>query len=275
MSLRPPTPVDAAELFAPDRAALLDLLAGLTEEEWARPTACPGWSVGDVARHVLAGDLGNLSRRRDRFRGPAPAPGESIAGFVNRINDEWMRAARRLSPRVLVDLLAAAGPPLFAYFGSLDPTALGPPVSWAGPGPAPVWLDVAREYTERWHHQQHVRDAVGRPGQTEPRFLHPVLATFVHALPVAFGAVDAPYGASVHLHVRGEAGGDWSVVRQPDGWRLYAGAPDAPNARVALDQDRAWRLFTRGLTSAQAARAAALEGDRRLAEPLLRAVAII
>src|SRR6266852_4119801 len=74
-------------------------------------------------------------------------------------NDDWVRAARRLSPHVMRDLLAAAGPLLFAYFASLDLAATGGPVSWAGPAPAPVWLDVAREYTERWHHQQHIRDA--------------------------------------------------------------------------------------------------------------------
>src|SRR5438445_8929800 len=71
------------------------------------------------------------------------------------------------------------------FFDSLNLLALATPVSWAGPAPAPVWLDVAREYTERWHHQQHIRDAIGQPGQTDHRFLHPVLATFAYALPVA------------------------------------------------------------------------------------------
>ena len=36
-------------------------------------------------------------------------------------------------------------------------------VNWAGPEPAPIWLDPAREYTERWVHQQHIRDAVRNP----------------------------------------------------------------------------------------------------------------
>ena len=49
------------------------------------------------------------------------------------------------------------------------------PIDWAGPEPAPIWLHVAREYTERWVHQQHIRDAVGRPGLNERRWLGPVL----------------------------------------------------------------------------------------------------
>ncbi len=49
------------DLLPEERAALLDLLAGLTDDEWARPTACAGWSVKDVALHILGGDLGNLA----------------------------------------------------------------------------------------------------------------------------------------------------------------------------------------------------------------------
>lgn len=172
-------------------------------------------------------------------------------------------------------MLGSVGPPLFAYFASLDLTAIGPPVSWAGPDPAPVWLDVAREYTERWHHQQHVRDAVGAPGQAVRRFLYPVLATFAHALPAAFRQVDASEGTTVQLHVEGEAGGDWSVARAGGAWRLYLGAPATPAARVTLDQSTAWRLYTRGIRLADARRIAGLEGDAHLAERVLGAIAII
>jgi uncharacterized protein (TIGR03083 family) len=273
--MRPPDPIQVLDLFSEDRAALLDLLDGLSADEWNLPTACAGWSVKDVALHMLGVDLGNLSIRRDAFVGLSPAPGEPIVAFVNRINDEWMRAARRLSVRVLRELLGAVGAPLFDYFASLDLTALGKPVSWAGPDPAPVWLDVAREYTERWHHQQHIRDAVGKPGQANRRFLYPVLATFAYALPVAFRETDAPPGTAVQLRVDGEAGGDWSVVREESRWRLYVGAPDLPDARVTLDQATAWRLYTKGIMPEDARRAAQFDGDRRLAERILHTVAII
>ncbi|HEX3202686.1 MAG TPA: hypothetical protein VHW42_12245 [Actinomycetes bacterium] len=42
------------------------------------------------------------------------------------------------------------------------------PVSWVGPDPAPNWLDVAREYSERWTHQQQIRDAAEIPGRDGP-----------------------------------------------------------------------------------------------------------
>ncbi len=271
----PSEPVHVLDLFAEEREALLALLAGLTDEEWGQSTACAGWSVCDVVRHLLGGDLTNLSRRRDGYNVPSPAPGEPIVAFINRVNEEWMRAARRLSPRLLVDLLGFSGPPLFAYFASLDLSALGGPVSWAGPDPAPVWLDVAREYTERWHHQQHIRDAVGKPGLTDRRLMWPVLATFVHALPVTFRDVDAPDGTVVQLHISGNAGGDWSVVSEAGRWVLYIGAPSSVAASVALDQSAAWRLFTKGLGPREAQQQATITGDQDLGERVLHTVSII
>jgi hypothetical protein len=46
-------------------------------------------------------------------------------------------------------------------------------VSWAGPDTSPAWLDIARDYTEFWVHQQQIRDAVDRPGADRPQLLHP------------------------------------------------------------------------------------------------------
>src|SRR4051812_42890656 len=198
--MRSPDPVQVLALFPEERTALTSLLSSLASDEWTLPTVCEGWSVHDVAAHILGGDLGNISRRRDHFQSVSSLPDEQLVPFINRFNDDWVKAARRLSPRVLVDLLGIAGPQLFAYFASLDLSAFGGAVSWASLDPAPVWLDVAREYTEHWLHQQHIRMAVNKPGLTESRFMHPILATFVYALPVAFRDIAAPPGTTVHLH---------------------------------------------------------------------------
>jgi uncharacterized protein (TIGR03083 family) len=74
--MRPPDPVDVLELFAQDRTALLTMLTTLDADDWERATPCAGWSVKDVASHILGGDLANLSRRRDGYQGDAPAPGQ-------------------------------------------------------------------------------------------------------------------------------------------------------------------------------------------------------
>lgn len=161
------------------------------------------------------------------------------------------------------------------YFASLDPFELGSPVSWAGPEPAPIWLDIAREYTERWHHQQHIRKAVGAEGLYEPHLFRPVLATFVIALPLTYQGVDAATGTTIAVEITGESGGEWSVMRKGAGWELESGISSGAQAAVTLDQDTAWQLFSKGLTPKEAETAVRIDGDRRLGTVFLDAVAII
>lgn len=113
------------------------------------------------------------------------------------------------------------------------------------------------------------RDAVGRPGLLERGFMHPVLATFVRAIPVALGQVGVPVDTAVHLRVLGEAGDDWSVERQSGGWTLYEGVHPEVVARVLVDGAVAWRVFTKGLPPGEEERHAQLEGDRHLAAQVL------
>lgn len=275
--MQPVQPILVVDLFPPLLDGLLDALDGLSEEDWARPTACADWTVKDVAAHLLGGDLGLLSRRRDGYRLDVGdlSGWEALVQFINTWNAGWVAAARRLSPRVTRDLLAWTGPQVAALFAGLDPFALGSPVSWAGPDPAPVWLDLAREYTERWHHQQHIRDAVGRPGFTDARFMSPVLDAFARALPHTYRDVDALEGTTVTLTVTGEAGGAWTLRREASGWTLFSGRPAAPDAEAVLDQGTAWRLLTKGVPPESALAHATLRGDSGLAARLLETVSII
>ena len=172
-----------------------------------------------------------------------------------------------------VALVAIVGRPLL--FASLDPDAYGDPVDWAGPGPAPVWLDLAREYTERWHHQQQIRDATGRPGLKEPRYLAPVLDTFVRALPRAYREVEAADDTLVTLEITGAAGNRWHLLRESGAWQLYLDADQTPAVSVSLDEDLAWRLFTKGVKPEAARADVVISGDERLALPALGMISII
>jgi Mycothiol maleylpyruvate isomerase N-terminal domain len=117
------------------------------------------------------------------MRGRSRSRARACPGYLARMNQEFVDAARSVSPRALVDLLDHLGPQLDRLWQSLDLGATGEPVPWAVPGqPAPVWLDVAREYTELWVHQQQVRDAVGRPGANSDRLTWPVVDTLLRAV---------------------------------------------------------------------------------------------
>ncbi|WP_435857124.1 maleylpyruvate isomerase N-terminal domain-containing protein [Streptomyces mobaraensis] len=65
-------PIDARSLFAPEHAALMATLRGLTPSDWGRE-AVPGWTVRDLAAHVLGDCYGRLARDRDHHGG-GPVP---------------------------------------------------------------------------------------------------------------------------------------------------------------------------------------------------------
>lgn len=176
---------------------------------------------------------------------------------------------------MLIDLLGWGGEQVLAYFRSLDPQAIGGPVSWAGPEPAPHWLDMAREYTERWVHQEQIRDAVGVTGLREPLLFHPVLDTFAHALPHAYRDVAAADGTHVRLVVTGQAGGQWSVIKRGGRWGLFVGVETPPVSVVTMDEDLAWRLFSKGVDADAARHRTSIEGDHALGAVVLTALAII
>jgi uncharacterized protein (TIGR03083 family) len=275
--VKKPDAIQVVHLFPETLDALLDLLHDLSPDDWHRATVCAGWTVKDIAAHLLGGDVGILSRKRDgyAYSGSAIIEWRDLVALINDLNDSWVKATRRLSPPLLCDYLRSTGEQVNVYFASLDPEAMGDPVDWAGPEPAPLWLDLAREYTERWHHQQQIRDATNRPGLNEPRYLAPVLDAFVRALPRAYRDVQAEDGALVTLEITGAAGNRWHLLRESGAWQLYLAAAAPPLATVSLDEDLAWRLFTKGVKPEAARARALIEGDERLALPALGMVSII
>jgi uncharacterized protein (TIGR03083 family) len=270
--MEPISPLYAADLLPPLHQELIRLLRGLSLEDWERPTVAGQWQVRDVAAHLLDIDLRKLSVNRD---GHLPAPAEPIRSyeelvrFLNGLNAEWVGAARRLSPQVLIELLSFTGPLITELVTSLpphEPSAF--PVGWAGESESENWFDIGRDYTERWHHQMQIRDSVGAPLLLERRWLYPLLDLSFRALPHAYRNIHAPSGTAVTVRITGEAGGAWSLVRDGDRWQLYRGAAPDSAAMVALDPDSAWRLLYNALPASQARQSARTEGDTSLAEPL-------
>lgn len=103
---------DVWELVHAERAALADDLERLTEEQWLQPSLCEGWSVHDVAAHLVdnaratpfgvvwamvraRGDFDRQNQRgMERHRGVTPR--ETLSGLREV-------AARRTGPPAPVD----------------------------------------------------------------------------------------------------------------------------------------------------------------------------
>ncbi|MFB3132679.1 MAG: maleylpyruvate isomerase N-terminal domain-containing protein [Rhodothermales bacterium] len=278
--MQPVEPIFTVELFPPLYAELLALLRNLSDDDWEKSTVARLWAVKDIVAHLLDGDIRRLSFQRDHLaplHPDAPIEGyRDLVDFLNQMNADWVKAARRISPPLLITFLEMTGPQVYAFFKTLDPFAEAIyPVAWAGDEQSPHWFDLAREYTEKWHHQQQIRDAVGAPGLTDRTWLFPVIDTFLRGLPHRYRDVDAADGTRVSFVITGEAGGTWTLCKDQPAWRLYTGEPSDVATRVRLDQDTAWRLFTKGLSPEEARSRIFVGGDEALGERILNLVAVI
>ncbi|MBC2900103.1 maleylpyruvate isomerase family mycothiol-dependent enzyme [Streptomyces cupreus] len=262
-------PIDARPLFGSELGALLKTLRGLRAADWRRP-ALPGWTVHDLAAHILGDSRGRLGGNRG-----ALLPGESLVAYIHRTNQELVDRHADDSPAALIDALESAGTQVAERFAAadLDVPALG--VSWAGVDPAPAWLDIAREFTEYWTHRQQIRHAVGRPTDPEPHAMSTVLDTFMRALPHTLRHTTAPVGAQIEVIAEGEGGGRWSATSTAGRWTLAEPPSGRPTASVLLDTETAWRLCTRGIEPAIALGRARIQGEHRLAAAVCEVVSIV
>jgi uncharacterized protein (TIGR03083 family) len=79
-----------------ERVALADLLESLTPQEWETPSLCDGWTVRDVAAHVIGAPQFGISA----------VPGALLRarGNLNRMtHDEAQRWARRPTSDIVAD----------------------------------------------------------------------------------------------------------------------------------------------------------------------------
>jgi hypothetical protein len=282
-TLRPPAPLHTAPLFPRLHAALVELLAALALDDWARPTVAGAWRVRDVAAHLLDGDLRKLAAHRDGHAVAPDGPVESYAdvvALIQRLNAGGVAYGARLSPRLLADLLDVTGRWVSAFVASLDPDAPALyPVAWAGEARSDNRLDTAREYTERWHHQMQIRAAVGPRGRPDvllaPDLLGPLLDTAACALPHAYRDAAAPDGTAVTVRVAGDPRSAWTLVRDSGRWRLHAGAPERPDAWAEAAPDVLWRLYFNALPAGRAREHVAAGGPDALLAPLWQARAVM
>jgi len=268
--------LDVGQMFALERGRLLSLLSGLAPADWGLPTPCPGWNVLDLSSHLLGDDLGWLARHRDDRLG-TPSPARDEEGFVewlDALQDDWVQAARRLSPRLVVDLLGWTLPQVVETLARVDPSAVTASVSWAGPGPVPVWLDQLRELSERWIHRQQLLQALGRPSDLRADIAGPVLDGLRWAYPYRLATATTGDGDSVDITIAGPVSRTWTLVAAGGGWH-FAGRPGGPpTAAVRMTTEQAWRLLTNNLPEAEQD-AIVMTGDPTLVGLIRRTRAII
>ena len=152
--------------LAAETQVLDDLLAGLDEAGWQRPTPSPGWSIHDQVTHLAYFDeTAALSATDpDRFRAGAAALTGLGAGFPDEIAQRY----RGLGPAEALAWFRRARAGYLGTFRGLDARQRLP---WYGPDMSAASSVTAR-LMETWAHGQDVADALGAVRAPTARLRH-------------------------------------------------------------------------------------------------------
>ncbi|MCF0051989.1 maleylpyruvate isomerase N-terminal domain-containing protein [Dyadobacter sp. LJ53] len=271
--------IETVHLFPILDQKLIELLKSLSYDDWHKTTVARLWSVKDVASHLLDGNLRTISGSRDNYNIPPDREINSYGDlvlFLNKLNNDWVNATKRLSPAVLIDLLESTGREYSLIMSEQDLEREAKfAVAWAGEQTSKNWFHIAREYTEKWHHQQQIREATGKQGIITEQLYYPFIDTLLRGLPHTYRDVDAQPGTAIVINVGVDTPFLRFLVKEADGWKIENEFAGEKNALLTIPPGIAWKLFTKALKPEEAEADIIIEGDANLAKIALNLIAVM
>jgi uncharacterized protein (TIGR03083 family) len=272
--------ITVIDLFPKIHDKLIQLLKSLSAQDWEKQTIAPRWKVKDVAAHLLDGNIRALSMLRDNYWGEKTKnvnTYQDLLQFINRLNADWVSAMKRVSPSLLIEMLASTGSKYNDYLKTLNPDDKAAfSVAWAGEQESQNWFHIAREYTEKWHHQQQIRLAVHQEKEFYAReFYFPYLNTSMRALPYHYSTIGGEAGDAIKFIVTGEGGGTWNLYYDGKMWILITDNTATPVCEVQIEGEVEWRIFTKGITPKDAEQQSRIIGKQELGKKIFEMIAVI
>lgn len=244
--------------------SIFDLCDGLTEQEWKRPTGCPGWTVQDNVAHLVDYEAGALGKPAPDHVPPQVEHTKNALGEGNEIGVDHRRS---WTGREVLDELRDVTAERLQQLRALTPEDLTSEVTTpAGPGTLADMLTL--RVMDTWSHEQDIRRALGRPGHDDGPAAREAIDYFCRFLPFVVGKrAGAPDGSTVVVEV-----GDLrrEVIEVVDG-RARAGADDPPTPTVTLSMPVATFAALVGGRS-DAPDDVAIVGDRALGDAIVGAL---
>jgi uncharacterized protein (TIGR03083 family) len=260
----PVTVIDREEAVAAldeEWDALAALAGDLEPADWARPTACPGWTVKEQFSHILAIEAMLLGRPAPEVALPPGA--DHVHNEMGRVNELWAQHYR--SVPVIVSRRAALATMTQDDF---DAPAMTP----AGQDTYGRFMRI--RVMDQWIHEQDIRLAVGKPGHLEGRAPRSALAEVKMALGYAVGKkAGAPSGTSVRFVLTGPINSRIDVVVDHRA-QVVDVIRGTPTVSIEVPGDAFIRVAAGRVPEGKAAELATrMDGDRALGEQLLDGLA--
>lgn len=173
---------------------------GLTEQDWARPSELPGWSVKDCLSHVATVEANFLGEPTEQV--PVAHLGHVSTPFQEAM-EVGVEAWRPLPGAEVRARFADLYPRRVAQLRAMTPEEMQAP-SWSPIGEVPYSQFMAVRAFDSWMHEQDIRRVLGRPGDLSGPTVEPVVQRFRSALGVIVGKrAGAPDGTRLLIRTTG------------------------------------------------------------------------
>jgi len=174
---------DLTSQLAEEWDALISLGEEIDDEDWEKPTPCPGWSVAAQYAHMIGTESMLLGRPN-----PDIDPGKPghVRNDIGGFNEVWVAAlAGRSRKEVLADFAQVTAARRQALEGMSEADFAAP--SWTPVGKADYRRFMQIRVFDCWVHEQDIRDALGSPGHEDGAAAEQSIDEIVRALGFVLG----------------------------------------------------------------------------------------
>jgi uncharacterized protein (TIGR03083 family) len=261
---RPSIPKDAVVgALVGEWEALAELLGALSEDEWLTPSPCPGWTVKDLAAHVIGTELTLEGQSSPELTDQIRAQ-EHIRNDIGAMNEAWVDSFRsRPGTEVLAALkeVTARRAQALSVMSQEDFDA----DSWTPAGPGSYGRFMQIRVYDCWIHEQDMRIALSRPGHLSGPQAEQSLDEVARALGFIVGKkAGAPQGSTVEVELTGPTSRRLFV--SVDGRAAVVPSLDRePTAKVTMPFDLFMPMASGRVPTDPAAAGITLSGDTDLA----------
>jgi uncharacterized protein (TIGR03084 family) len=188
------------------QAELVDLLSGLDEPAWQRPSRCDGWTVADVVLHLAQTNQLAIASATGRYADmvEAFAGGLSASASVDDGADLMVSRQRGQPAAVINDRWQTSADTLSRVLQACDPSQR---LKWVTGELSARTLATTR-LAETWVHTGDVAAAFGITPAPTDRLWH-VARLAWRTLPYAFGRADRQLSGPVAFALQAPSGTAW------------------------------------------------------------------
>ncbi len=270
--------------------SISELCRGFSQDDWARPTACPGWTVQDQLSHLVGPESAFLGYPQPT---PASLDPPHVRNALGKANEAAVSWRRSWPPSEVLAEFESVTEQRLEDLREMTEEDLDEE-SWTPTGPGKYRDLLAVRVFDAWVHEQDMRDAVGRAGHLSGPVAEHSLGRCFLAMPYVVGKkAAAPDGSTVELVVQGPTsgrllvhveGGRAKTVSSQVGAEDLSPAPaqgaqgevgegDRVDVRVVVPFEAFTRLCCGRISAAEAregeGRAIVVEGDQALGDAVV------